>query len=115
MPIWKFDVTTGVRFHPLEILVSMGFKIAVVVALGPPAIAVMIFEVLLNATSMFSCGNVRLSQRLDGLLRWLVVTPDMHRVHHSILPHETKAISASIFRGGIACPIGQHPRVVTSG
>jgi sterol desaturase/sphingolipid hydroxylase (fatty acid hydroxylase superfamily) len=87
----EFDVTTGVRFHPLEILLSMGIKLAVVAALGPPAAAVMLFEVLLNATSMFSHGNVRLPARLDGLLRWLVVTPDMHRVHHSILPQETNS------------------------
>jgi len=66
-------------------------KLGVVAALGPPAAAVMVFEVLLNATSMFSHGNVRVSARLDGFLRWLVVTPDMHRVHHSILPEETNS------------------------
>jgi sterol desaturase/sphingolipid hydroxylase (fatty acid hydroxylase superfamily) len=87
----EFDVTTGVRFHPFEILLSMGIKMAVVAALGPPAVAVIVFEVLLNATSMFSHGNVRLNPRLDRVLRWLVVTPDMHRVHHSILPHETNS------------------------
>src|SRR5205085_12064902 len=87
----EFDVTTGVRFHPLEILLSMGIKLAVVAALGPPVFAVIVFEILLNATSMFSHGNVRVSERLDGLLRWLVVTPDMHRVHHSILPQETNS------------------------
>jgi sterol desaturase/sphingolipid hydroxylase (fatty acid hydroxylase superfamily) len=87
----EFDVTTGIRFHPLEILLSMGIKLAVVAALGPPAVAVMIFEILLNATSMFSHGNVRVSTRVDGLLRWLIVTPDMHRVHHSILPQETNS------------------------
>lgn len=87
----EFDVTTGVRFHPLEILLSMGIKLAVVAALGPPAIAVMVFEIMLNATSMFSHGNVRLPARLDGVLRWLVVTPDMHRVHHSIRPQETNS------------------------
>ena len=87
----EFDVTTGVRFHPLEILLSMGIKLAVVAALGPPAVAVMVFEILLNATSMFSHGNVRLPERLDRILRWVVVTPDMHRVHHSILPQETNS------------------------
>ena len=80
----EFDVTTGVRFHPIEILLSMAIKLGVVAALGAPAVAVLIFEVLLNATSMFNHGNVRLPQRLDRVLRWLVVTPDMHRVHHSI-------------------------------
>jgi sterol desaturase/sphingolipid hydroxylase (fatty acid hydroxylase superfamily) len=87
----EFDVTTGVRFHPVEILLSMGLKLAVVAALGPPAAAVMTFEVLLNATSMFSHGNVRVSPRLDSLLRWFFVTPDMHRVHHSIQPEETNS------------------------
>ena len=79
----EFDVTTGARFHPLEILLSMAIKLGVVAALGAPAVAVLIFEVLLNATSMFNHGNVRLPQRFDRVLRWLVVTPDMHRVHHS--------------------------------
>ena len=87
----EFDVTTGLRFHPVEILISMGIKLAVVAALGPPAIAVLVFEVLLNATSMFNHGNVRMPAGLDRALRWLVVTPDMHRVHHSVLPHETNS------------------------
>lgn len=86
-----FDVTTGARFHPLEIFLSMGIKAAVVVALGPPALAVLVFEVLLNATSMFNHGNIRLPRALDRILRWVVVTPDMHRVHHSILPDETNS------------------------
>src|SRR5439155_12418073 len=86
-----FDVTTGVRFHPIEILLSMLIKIGVVVALGAPALAVLIFEVLLNATSMFSHGNVRLPQRLDRVLRWVVVTPEMHRVHHSVEAQETNS------------------------
>jgi sterol desaturase/sphingolipid hydroxylase (fatty acid hydroxylase superfamily) len=87
----EIDVTTGARFHPLEILLSMGIKLVVVVALGTPAVAVLIFEVLLNATSMFNHGNVRLPERVDRVLRWLVVTPDMHRVHHSVLPRETNS------------------------
>lgn len=77
------DVTTGARFHPIEIALSMGLKIAVIAALGPSVLAVLIFEILLNATAMFNHGNVRLPQRLDRVLRWFVVTPDMHRVHHS--------------------------------
>ncbi|MCE9681138.1 sterol desaturase family protein [Halomonas alkalisoli] len=85
----EFDVTTGLRFHPLEILISMGIKLAVVTLLGAPALAVLIFEVLLNATSMFNHGNVRLPARLDRWLRLAVVTPDMHRVHHSIVRQET--------------------------
>src|SRR5205807_8396894 len=86
-----FDVTTGLRFHPIEILVSMLLKLAVIAALGTPAVAVLIFEVLLNATSMFSHGNVRIAHRLDAVLRWVVVTPDMHRVHHSIQSTETNS------------------------
>jgi len=87
----EFDVTTGLRFHPLEILVSMGIKLATVAALGPPAVAVLIFEVLLNATSMFNHGNVRIPAGLDRVLRWVVVTPDMHRVHHSVVRNETNS------------------------
>ncbi len=87
----EFDVTTGLRFHPIEILLSMVIKLAVVAALGAPAVAVLIFEVLLNATSMFNHSNVRLPLGLDRTLRWFVVTPDMHRVHHSILLRETNS------------------------
>ena len=86
-----FDVTTGVRFHPIEILLSMGIKLAAVAVLGVPGIAVLIFEVLLNATSMFNHGNVWLPSNLDRVLRWIVVTPDMHRVHHSIIPREANS------------------------
>jgi sterol desaturase/sphingolipid hydroxylase (fatty acid hydroxylase superfamily) len=84
-----FDVTTGVRFHPLEILLSMLIKIAVVFALGIPPVAVIAFEVVLNATSMFNHGNVAMPSWLDRALRAIVVTPDMHRVHHSVDPRET--------------------------
>lgn len=83
------DVTTGVRFHPLEILLSLAIKMAAVVVLGVPAPAVLIFEVLLNATSMFNHSNVVLPPRLDLVARWIVVTPQMHQVHHSIERAET--------------------------
>lgn len=86
-----FDVTTGLRFHTLEIVVSALFKLAVVLMLGASAMAVMIFEIVLNATSMFSHSNVRLPAALDRALRWVVVTPDMHRVHHSVRPEETNS------------------------
>ncbi len=79
-----YDLTTGARFHPLEILLSMLIKFATIVVLGPPMVAVVIFEVLLNATAMFNHGNIRLPAALDRVLRWFVVTPDMHRVHHSV-------------------------------
>jgi len=86
-----FDVTTGLRFHTVEILLSMGIKLGVVVLLGSPALAVLLFEVILNATSMFSHGNIRLPAWLDRLLRVFVVTPDMHRVHHSVISRETNS------------------------
>ncbi|AZU03637.1 fatty acid hydroxylase [Glycocaulis alkaliphilus] len=85
----EFDVTTGLRFHPGEIVLSMIIKLAVVALLGAPALAVLVFEVLLNATSMFNHSNIRLPFGLDRMLRLFVVTPDMHRVHHSALRHET--------------------------
>ncbi|TAM95864.1 MAG: sterol desaturase family protein [Rhodanobacteraceae bacterium] len=87
----EIDLTTGARFHPLEILLSLAIKLGVIAALGTPAVAVLIFEVLLNATSMFNHGNVRMPRRLDAILRWLLVTPDMHRVHHSWHPDETNS------------------------
>jgi sterol desaturase/sphingolipid hydroxylase (fatty acid hydroxylase superfamily) len=86
-----FDVTTGARFHPIEILLSMLIKFAVIAVIGAPAVAVIIFEVLLNATSMFNHGNLRLPAALDRVLRLFIVTPDMHRVHHSIEDHETNS------------------------
>ncbi len=86
-----FDVTTGARFHPVEIILSILLKFAAIVVIGPPAVAVVIFEVLLNGTSMFNHGNVRLPLALDRVLRWIIVTPDMHRVHHSEIPAETNS------------------------
>jgi len=86
-----FDVTTGARFHPLEIFLSMFIKLTAIAVLGPPLVAVVIFEVLLNVTAMFNHGNVRLPRQLDMVLRWLVVTPDMHRVHHSVEDDETNS------------------------
>tara|TARA_R110000765_G_scaffold105136_3_gene195182 strand:+ start:9370 stop:10212 length:843 start_codon:yes stop_codon:yes gene_type:complete len=87
----EFDVTTGLRFHPGEILLSMGIKLAVVAALGPPAVVVLLFEILLNASSMFNHSNIKIPRSIDGVLRLLVVTPDMHRVHHSVDPKETNS------------------------
>ena len=86
-----FDVTTGLRFHPLEILISMLIKLAAVVVIGPSVLAVIIFEVLLNGTSMFNHGNIRIPKSIDRVLRFLVVTPDMHRVHHSVIIRETNS------------------------
>jgi sterol desaturase/sphingolipid hydroxylase (fatty acid hydroxylase superfamily) len=86
-----FDVTTGARFHPLEIILSMLIKFAVILLLGPPLVAVVIFEVILNATSMFNHSNIRIPAPIDALLRLVVVTPDMHRVHHSVEDDETNS------------------------
>lgn len=86
-----FDVTTGARFHPGEIILSAGLKLAAIAALGASPLAVLIFEVLLNATAMFNHANAGLPKGVDRVLRWIVVTPDMHRVHHSILPQETNS------------------------
>lgn len=83
------DATTGIRFHPIEIVLSMVYKFAVVILLGAPALGVFIFEVLLNGSAMFNHANVRLPRWLDSALRWIVVTPDMHRVHHSVIVKET--------------------------
>lgn len=85
------DVTTGIRFHPIEIIISMLIKLTVVGTLGAPALAVLIFEVLLNAMAMFNHGNVEIPVPLDRVMRLFIVTPDMHRVHHSVLPEETNS------------------------
>lgn len=85
------DVTTGARFHPIEIIISMLIKISVVLVIGPPVIAVIIFEVLLNLTAMFNHGNIYIPVKIDRVLRLFVVTPDMHRVHHSTTPKETNS------------------------
>ena len=84
-----YDFTTGVRFHPLEIIVSMLIKFSAILILGPPVIAVLMFEVILNAMSMFNHGNVKLPAFLDRNLRLLIVTPDMHRIHHSVEEDES--------------------------
>lgn len=96
--LWRFhrmhhadrdmDVTTALRFHPVEILASMALKIGLIYLIGPLAIAVLLFEVLLNATAMFNHANIALPRWLDGILRLIVVTPDMHRVHHSMIRAE---------------------------
>lgn len=100
-PLWRlhmmhhsdldFDTTTGVRFHPIEIVISMGIKMIAVLVLGLPPEAVILFEVLLNGTSLFNHGNVRLPDGVDRVLRLFLVTPDMHRVHHSIHKAETNS------------------------
>ncbi|RDH82415.1 MAG: fatty acid hydroxylase [endosymbiont of Galathealinum brachiosum] len=86
-----YDVTTGSRFHPIEIIISMLIKLATIVVLGPAVVAVIIFEVLLNGMAMFNHGNVGLPKIIDNFLRLFIVTPDMHRVHHSVEDDETNS------------------------
>jgi sterol desaturase/sphingolipid hydroxylase (fatty acid hydroxylase superfamily) len=86
-----YDLTTGARFHPVEIILSMLIKFATILVLGPPVVAVVIFEVVLNAMAMFNHGNVRLPLIIDRFLRLIVVTPDMHRVHHSVEDNEANS------------------------
>jgi sterol desaturase/sphingolipid hydroxylase (fatty acid hydroxylase superfamily) len=112
------DVTTGLRFHPIEIVISMLIKIAVVIALGIPPVAVFAFEVVLNATSLFNHGNVSMPSWLDRAVRLIVVTPDMHRVHHSIEPRETDSNFGfnlpwwdRLFRTYRAAPQAGHDRM----
>lgn len=83
------DATSGVRFHVLEILLSMVIKLAAIVTLGPPVMAVLVFEIILNGTSLFNHANIKLPPNVDTVLRWFIVTPDMHRVHHSVIRKET--------------------------
>ena len=85
------DVTTGARFHPIEILLSMLIKFAAIALLGAPAAAVLVFEVLLNGTAMFNHANLRLPESVDRFLRWMLVTPEMHRIHHSMEAHEANS------------------------
>ena len=84
-----FDLTTALRFHPLEIVLSMFWKAAVIIALGVPPVAVLVFEIVLNGAAMFNHANIRLPKAADAVLRLLIVTPDMHRIHHSTDPRET--------------------------
>ena len=114
-----YDLTTGARFHPIEIALSMLIKLATITVLGPPVLAVVIFEVLLNATAMFNHGNIHLPEAVDRVLRRVVVTPDMHRIHHSVVraEHDSNygfALSVwdRIFRTYRAQPIAGHDAMV---
>jgi sterol desaturase/sphingolipid hydroxylase (fatty acid hydroxylase superfamily) len=114
------DVTTGFRFHPVEILASMLVKIGLVYALGPSAIAVLVFEILLSGTALFNHSNLALPKGLDGALRLVLVTPDMHRVHHSIHREEhdsnygfALSLWDRIFRTHVAEPKARHDAMTT--
>lgn len=109
------DVTTAIRFHPIEIALSIGIKIGVVYVLGPSALAVLVFEIILNGTALFSHSNLRLPAGMERRLRWLLVTPDMHRVHHSVsrVEHDSNygfALSVwdRLFRTYTAAPAKGH-------
>lgn len=84
-----FDVTTAVRFHPVEIILSLFYKVLVIALLGAPALAVLIFEVILSTSALFNHSNIQIPLSWDRRLRWLLVTPDMHRIHHSSTQSET--------------------------
>ena len=86
-----FDVTTGIRFHPIEMVLSLAYKMICIVVLGAPVVAVLLFELILNACSMFNHSNVKLPLGFDRVLRMFIVTPDMHRVHHSTIVRETNS------------------------
>jgi sterol desaturase/sphingolipid hydroxylase (fatty acid hydroxylase superfamily) len=86
-----FDVSTGIRFHPLSIILSMLIKMLVIILLGPPAIAVLLAEILLNVIAMFNHGNIYIPPGIDKVLRLFLVTPDMHRLHHSVIAEETNS------------------------
>ena len=99
--LWRFhkvhhadrdlDVTTGVRFHPVEAILSMLYKCAVIALLGPIALSVVIFEIVLNASAMFNHANVAIPKKIDTFLRWFIITPDVHRIHHSTNVAETNS------------------------
>ncbi len=99
--LWRFhrvhhadmdiDVSTGLRFHPVEIFLSIMLKIFIIVMLGAPLLAVILFEVILNLSSMFTHSNINLNAKLERILRWFIVTPDMHRIHHSVRENETNS------------------------
>lgn len=93
----EFDVTTGIRFHPIEIVLSMFYKLIAVYLIGPVAFCIILYEVLLNAAALFAHSNILLNKRLDLFLRKIIVTPDMHRIHHSVLRKETDSNYGNIF------------------
>lgn len=128
--LWRFhrvhhadrdvDVTTAIRFHPVEIALSMLLKIGLVYLLGPPALGIVLFEIVLNGTAMFTHSNIRLPLPLDAILRRVLVTPDMHRVHHSVNRDEhdsnygfALSVWDRIFGTYVAQPEGGHDTMTT--
>ncbi len=92
-----FDVTTGIRFHPFEIVLSMFYKLLATLLLGPAAFAIILYEILLNAMALFTHSNIYLNSKVDKYLRKIIVTPDMHRIHHSVEQSETDSNYGNIF------------------
>lgn len=93
----EFDVTTAIRFHPIEIVLSLFYKLLAVYLIGPVAFAIILYEILLNAAALFNHSNILLNAKLDKLLRLFIVTPDMHRIHHSVEREETDSNYGNIF------------------
>jgi sterol desaturase/sphingolipid hydroxylase (fatty acid hydroxylase superfamily) len=93
----EFDVTTAIRFHPIEIVLSLFYKLLLVYLIGPVAFAIILYEILLNAAALFNHSNILLNAKLDNYLRMAVVTPDMHRIHHSVVREETDSNYGNIF------------------
>ena len=113
-----FDATTGIRFHPVEIVLSMLYKMFWILLLGPAALAVLVFELLLNGSALFNHANVRIPLSVDRWVRWLIVTPDMHRIHHSVHQFETDSnygfnmsIWDRLFGSYRAQPVDGHRRM----
>lgn len=93
----EIDVTTGIRFHPVEIILSMFYKLIAVYLIGPVAFAIILYEIMLNGAALFTHSNILLNAKLDKFLRMVIVTPDMHRIHHSVLRKETDSNYGNIF------------------
>ncbi|MBL1142526.1 MAG: sterol desaturase family protein [Proteobacteria bacterium] len=93
----EFDVTTGIRFHPIEIILSMFYKLIAVYLIGPLAFSIILYEIMLNAAALFSHSNILLNAKLERILRAIFVTPDMHRIHHSVIRNETDSNYGNIF------------------
>lgn len=85
------DITTGLRFHPFEMIISIIFKFLIITSIGAPVLAVVFFEIILNAASMFTHSNIKIPSVIESMVRWFIVTPDMHRIHHSIKENETNS------------------------
>lgn len=112
------DITTGLRFHPFEMVISIIFKFIVIISIGAPVLAVVIFEIILNAASMFTHSNIKMHRSIETFVRWFMVTPDMHRVHHSMVENETNSnfgffisVWDRLFGTYISQPVNGHEKM----